>query len=279
LGEQALRKPPLSKLVNRARFGFDDHRIRCLCGWARSLFILGYPDQSMRATVRVMEEASQLGHTIALGLSLVWMTPGLIWAGDWQRAQEAIERIEAHAQQNGLPAYGSLARGLRGHLLIERGEIQAGVELLLEFQHMLNATRYGSLLASFSAPLAWGLAQRGRLEQALVTIDTQIARVESQGGSFDLPELIRVRAAILLTAGGARDAEAEALLLRSLEQARGRSALAWELRAATTLARLQMRTGRQREAAVALGAVYSRFAEGFQTPDLVGAKKLLEELG
>jgi predicted ATPase/DNA-binding winged helix-turn-helix (wHTH) protein len=279
LGEQALRKPPLSRLVNRARFGFDDHRIRCLCGWARSLFILGYPDQSLRAVARVVEEASQLGHTIALGLSLVWTTPGLIWAGDWRRAQEAIDRIEAYARQNGLTAYGSLGRGLRGHLLIERGEIQAGVDLLLEFQQMLHATRYGSLLATFSAPLAWGLAQQGHLEQALTTIDTQIVRVESQGGSFDLPELIRVKAAILLTAGGERDAEAEVLLLQSLGHARRQSALAWELRAATTLARLQMRTGRAAEAATALGAVYSRFAEGFQTPDLSAARKLLDGLG
>jgi predicted ATPase/DNA-binding winged helix-turn-helix (wHTH) protein len=279
LGEQALHKPPPSRFVNRARFGFDDHRIRCLCGWARSLFILGYPDQSLRAAARVVEEASQLGHTIALGLSLVWTTPAVIWAGDWRRAQEAIDHIEADARQNGLTAYGSLGRGLRGHLLIERGELQAGVDLLLEFQQMLHATRYGSLLATFSAPLAWGLAQQGQLEQALMTIDTQIVRVESQGGSFDLPELIRVKAATLLTAGGERDAEAEALLLRSLDQARRQSALAWELRAATTLARLQMRTGRAAEAATALGAVYSRFAEGFQTPDLSAARNLLDGLG
>ena len=278
LGELAQRKPPLSRLVNRVRFGFDDHRIRCLCGWARSLFILGYPEQSVRATARVAEEASQLGHSLALGLSLVWTTPGLIWAGAWLRAQEAVDRIEADARHNGLMASGSIARGLRGHLLIERGEIQAGVELLLEFQQFLDTTRYGSLLVWFSAPLAWGLAQQGRLEQALTTLDVQIARVESQGGSFDLPELIRVKGAILLTAGGERDAEAEALLLRSLEQARRRSALAWELRAATTLARLQMRTGRAGEAATALGAVYSRFTEGFQTPDLSAARKLLEEL-
>jgi predicted ATPase len=203
----------------------------------------------------------------------------VIWAGDWRRAQEAIDHIEADARQNGLTAYGSLGRGLLGHLLIERGEIQAGVDLLLEFQQMLHATRYGSLLATFSAPLAWGLAQQGHLEQAMTTIDSQIVRVESQGGSFDLPELIRVKAAILLTAGGERDAEAEALLLRSLDLARSQSALAWQLRAATTLARVQMRTGRAAEAATALGAVYSRFAEGFQTPDLSAARKLLDGLG
>jgi predicted ATPase len=81
------------------------------------------------------------------------------------------------------------------------------------------------------------------------------------------------------TAGDERDAEAEALLVRSLELAHRGSALAWKLRAATTLARLRTRMGRAGEAATALGAAYSRFAEGFQTPDLSAARRLLDELG
>jgi predicted ATPase/DNA-binding winged helix-turn-helix (wHTH) protein len=279
LGEQALRKPPPSRLVNRARFGFDDHRIRCLCGWPRSLFVLGYPDQAVRATARVLEEANQLGHALALGLSLIWTVPVLIWAGDWAAARQAIDRIEFHAKQNGLLPHGSLGRALRAHLLIEQGDIQAGVQLLHEVYPFLTARRDGALMAMFSAPLAWGLAQQAGFEEALTMIDTQIARVEAQGGSFDLPELIRVKAAILLTAGGERDAEAEALLLRSLDHARSQSALAWQLRAATTLARLQMRTGRAAEAATRLGAVYALFAEGFQTPDLSAARKILAGLG
>jgi predicted ATPase len=279
LAGQALTRPPLSKLVNRVRFGFDDHRIRCLCAWARCLFILGYPDQARRAVARVVEEASQLGHAVALGLALVWSTPTLIWLGDWERAQEAIDRLQTHAQRNGLEAYRLHGEGLQAHLLIERGEIEAGLDLLQGFYAMLQATGYGVLLAAYSVPLAWGLAQRGRLEEALLTLDTQITRIEADGGSFDLAELFRVKAAILLTRARGREADAGLLLSRSLEQARLQSALAWELRSATTLAWLQIRQGQVREAATGLSAVYCRFKEGFQTADLAAARKLLEWLG
>jgi predicted ATPase/DNA-binding winged helix-turn-helix (wHTH) protein len=279
LAKQALTRPPLSRLVNRVRFGFDDHRIRCLCAWTRCLFALGHPDQARRAVARVVEEAGQLGHTVALGLALVWSTPTLIWLGDWESAQQAIDRLQTHARQNGLEAYQVVARGLQGHLLIERGEFEAGLDLLQGFYQILQATGYGVLLAAYSIPLAWGLAQRGRLDEALLTLDRQITRIEAEGGSFDLAELFRVKAAILLTRARGREADAGLLLSRSLEQARKQSALAWELRSATTLAWLQIRQGQVREAATGLGAVYSRFEEGFQTADLAAARKLLDWLG
>ena len=279
LAKQALTRPPLSRLVNRIRFGFDDHRIRCLCAWGRCLFVLGYPDQARRAVARVVEEAAQLGHAVALGLALVWSTPTLIWLGDWESAQQAIDRLQTHARQNGLEAYQVLGRGLQGHLLIERGEFEAGLDLLQGFYQVLQATGYGVLLAAYSVPLAWGLAQRGRLDEALLTLDRQIARIEAEGGSFELAELFRAKAAILLTRARGREADAGLLLSRSLEQARQQSALAWELRSATTLAWLQIRQGQVREAATGLSAVYSRFEEGFQTADLAAARKLLDWLG
>ena len=279
LAEQALTRPPLSRLVNRVRFGFDDHRIRCLCAWTRCLFVLGHPDQARRAAALVVEEAGQLGHAVALGSALVWSTPTLIWLGDWVSAQQAIDRLQTHARRNGLEAYQVLGRGLQGHLLIERGEFEAGLDLLQGLYQILQATGYGVLLAAYAVPLAWGLAQRGRLDEALLTLDRQIARIAAEGGAFDLAELFRAKAAILLTRARGREADAELLLSRSLEQARQQSALAWELRAATTLAWLQIRQGQVKEAATGLSAVYSRFEEGFQTADLAAARKLLDWLG
>jgi predicted ATPase len=228
---------------------------------------------------RVVEEAAQLGHVVALGLALVWSTPTLIWMGDWESAQHAVYRLQTHAQQNGLQAYQVLARGLQGHLLIERGELEAGLQVLQDYYDTLEATGYGVLLAAYSIPLAWGLAQRGRLDEALLTLDRQIARIEAEGGSFDLAELFRTKAAILLTRARGREAEAERLLSRSLEEARRQSALAWELRSATTFAWLQIRKGQVKEAAAGLEAVYCRFKEGFQTADLAAARKLLDWLG
>ena len=64
----------------------------------------------------------------------------------------------------------------------------------------------------------------------------------------------------------------------SIDLARGQGALAWELRAAASLARLWRRNGRAAQASDLLGGVYVRFTEGFATPDLMAAGELLAEL-
>jgi predicted ATPase len=51
-----------------------------------------------------------------------------------------------------------------------------------------------------------------------------------------------------------------------------------ELRAATSLARLLHARERSDEARALLAPLHARFTEGFETRDLVEAKKLLEEL-
>jgi predicted ATPase len=55
-------------------------------------------------------------------------------------------------------------------------------------------------------------------------------------------------------------------------------ALAWELRSATSLARRWRRQGKTTQARKLLAIVYRRFAEGFDTADLVTAKALLQSL-
>ena len=60
--------------------------------------------------------------------------------------------------------------------------------------------------------------------------------------------------------------------------ARGQQAKSWELRAATSLARLLARQGKREEAYALLAPVYAWFTEGFDTADLVAAKALLAQL-
>ena len=76
----------------------------------------------------------------------------------------------------------------------------------------------------------------------------------------------------------ARVEEAAACFQQALTLARQRQAQAWELRAATSLARLWQQQGRPEAAHVLLAPVYGRFTEGFDTADLREAKALLDDL-
>ena len=64
----------------------------------------------------------------------------------------------------------------------------------------------------------------------------------------------------------------------ALDVARHQQAKSWELRAATSLARLWQQQGKTTEARDLLAPVYDWFTEGFDTADLKDAKTLLAEL-
>ena len=87
-----------------------------------------------------------------------------------------------------------------------------------------------------------------------------------------------VRAEILLDKDRDAVEEAEALFGQSLEIARGQEAKMFELRAATSLARLWQRQGKRDAARALLAPLYAWFTEGFDTRDLIAAKALLDAL-
>jgi predicted ATPase len=72
--------------------------------------------------------------------------------------------------------------------------------------------------------------------------------------------------------------EAEECFLKAIDIARHQQAKSWELRAATSLARLWQQQGKKKEAYELLAPVYNWFTEGFDTADLKDAKALLEKL-
>jgi predicted ATPase len=92
-------------------------------------------------------------------------------------------------------------------------------------------------------------------------------------------ELLRIKGELVLSEGGPdAAAAAENHFSRALDWARRQGALSWELRAATSLARLWRDQNRAKAAREILAPVYDRFTEGFETTDLKAAKLLLDEL-
>ena len=115
--------------------------------------------------------------------------------------------------------------------------------------------------------------------QATATINEAIRRNEDSEERWCTPELLRIRGAVVLqteTDGAAALAEED--FLESIRLARSQEAVAWELRTATSLARLWLDQGRISEAYELISAVYGRFREGYKTDDLRAANSLLGEL-
>jgi len=94
-----------------------------------------------------------------------------------------------------------------------------------------------------------------------------------------VPEFLRRKGELLIVRGApGESAVAEDHFQRALATARRQGALSWELRAATSLARLWDGQNRRSDALALLQPVYDRFTEGFDTADLKAAKGLLNTL-
>jgi len=94
-----------------------------------------------------------------------------------------------------------------------------------------------------------------------------------------MPELLRLKGELSLLQGTPAAAEtAKDLFSQALDEAHQQEMLAWELRTATSLARLLSDQGHPSDAIACLEPVYRRFTEGFGTADLIAAKQLLDRL-
>ena len=114
--------------------------------------------------------------------------------------------------------------------------------------------------------------------EALQLLDEALARVSCLEERWFEPDLWRLKGEALVALSPDGAAEAKACYERALAVARDQGARLWELRAATSLARLWRDQGERAEAHDLLAPVYGWFTEGFDTADLKEAKGLLDEL-
>jgi predicted ATPase/DNA-binding winged helix-turn-helix (wHTH) protein len=273
--ESAMLPILASQRISMLRIGYDD-RVIALVAYARSLWLTGYPSRAIEAASYAISEADRVQQPLTLGIALVWSTYVSLWVGDWENAGKLVERLVDHAGRHFLGPYQAVGLGLQGELLIRRGEVEVGIDLLRQGSEVLRQARHRSLQAVFSATLAEGLVLAKRYDQALALITEAVDQRGSAGRSFDLPELLRVKGYAL--AACARPSEAENTLLQSLELSREQCALAWQLRAAMTLGQLRSERGDTERAHALIGAIFSRYKEGFDTADLRMARIALDEL-
>jgi predicted ATPase len=127
--------------------------------------------------------------------------------------------------------------------------------------------------------LAEGLGRTGQTAEGIAAIDEALGISERHEERWCLAELLRVKGGLLQQAGAPGAAAlAEDHFRRALGWARRQGAMSWELRTATSLARLWRDRGRADAARRLLRPVYDRFTEGFETADLKAAEALIAQL-
>jgi predicted ATPase len=130
----------------------------------------------------------------------------------------------------------------------------------------------------FLLPLAQAYGTMGQVEEGLQTLVEARTMLEATGQRYQETELYCLMGALRLQQAGTDESQADACFQRALAIARSQEAKAWELRAATSLARLWQSQGKHQDAYDLLAPVYDWFTEGFDTADLREAKQLLDEL-
>jgi predicted ATPase len=126
--------------------------------------------------------------------------------------------------------------------------------------------------------LARAYAKLGQFDDARRCIDEATAAVDTTKERWFEADIHRIAGEVARMSQKADAAKAEICFERALTVARAQQAKSWELRAATSLARLWRDQGRRDEAYDLVASVYGWFTEGFDTLDLKEARALLDAL-
>ena len=252
-----------------------DFRVVTRALFARILWLQGFPDQAMRTAAASVEQARSVSNATwfhcALSACLI-----ALWVGDLQAAARYIEMVLDPSRNRELPLYSAFGQACRGMIAIRGGDIANGVRHLRSGLDHLGEGN--SDLPFVISQLAEALGHAGRIAEGLAAIEETIDRAERGREHWMMAELLRIKSELLLLDGPASAAAAEDHLRAALDWAHRQDALSWELRAATSLARLRAKRGRTDEARQVLAPVYDRFTEGFETADLRAAKAMLDAL-
>jgi tetratricopeptide (TPR) repeat protein len=244
------------------------------------LWLRGFPDAALRAARSVVDDAVAAGHALSLCLVLmVAACPVALLVGDIQAVKRFVDLLLSTSTTHAIDLWRIEGSCFSGAVLVRGGKPREGRSLLLGAMNGPPYMESNVHRVEMLIELAQAFACTGDFQQGIDALDEALAESARREERWCMAELLRKKAEMLLgmDASGS-ESRAEELLLQSLDWARRQRALSWELRAASSLARLRLRQGKVREGRACLEPVYARFTEGFDTADLAAARQLLNGL-
>ena len=258
-------------------FGID-LGVFALSYMAHTLWCLGYPEQALHKSQDAVALAQKLSHPFSLTVALAYAAMLSQFRRQMHATRKRAEATVALSEGHGFAYYLAWATIVQGWVGAESGEVEDGMAEMQQGLAALRATGSSLRLPYYRALLAAAFGKTGHVAEGLRALDEAFADVEQTGERWLEAELHRLRGELLLQKRSENSAEAETCFQKALDIARQQQAKSWELRAANSLARLWQSQGKSVQARELLAGIYGWFTEGFDTPDLIDVKVLLEEL-
>lgn len=219
----------------------------------------------------------RLAHVPTLVHGYMWTALAYRLCRDLPSVRVCSERLITLGAEHKLQQYHAIGDIWSGWASVQRGKTSEGISVLR--QGLAGHTAQAKLLsAPFYAMLAEAYYMTGDSRLALDAIDCALDISERNSELFLCADMLRLRGQILLASSADRLAEAEACYRRALDISRAQNAKSLELRIVISMGRLWRGRGAIKRAYELIAPVYGWFTEGFDTPDLVEAQLLLDDL-
>jgi class 3 adenylate cyclase/predicted ATPase len=252
-----------------------------ICGLtmdASAQWALGYSTRADRLLDEAMVLARRLRHPPSLVIALWFQIASRITWGEPAAVIEMAPELLSLSDEHGLPHARAIAQMQLGWALAHTGDTAEGMARLEEGLGLYTRIGFRQALTWCLCLMSESLMAVGRYTEGLEQIGRAFDVSQEMGEQYYAPRLYTVRSALLLHTQGRDSEAAEASLRQGLEVARRQGARGWELQVATELGRLWLDRGRRDAARHLLGPIYAWFTEGFDKPDLLKARALLDEL-
>jgi predicted ATPase len=268
---------PVQHRAFAARFGQDPGAallaFRSLAQW-----LLGYGEGAAATADRALEIARNSSEVSTLMYVLFFISPLHLLMGNYATAAAQAQELLALAEEKLASFWIERATFVRGCILASTGKPGDAVQLITSGLAASQVTGTTFWLPLYESYLAKAHAELGKFVEAWRCIDEATRALETTKETMFEAEVYRIAGEIAFQSPERDVAKAQAYFERALAVARQQQAKSWELRAATSVARLWRDQGKPQQAREMLAPVYGWFTEGFDTLDLKEAKALLDEL-
>ncbi|WP_083519677.1 adenylate/guanylate cyclase domain-containing protein [Bradyrhizobium jicamae] len=258
------------------RFG-QDLRVTCLAFRSMASWLLGYPLAALNDADLALSEARQIEHAATLMFTLNFPILVNTYCGNYHAANTHLKELVTLAEEKSAPFRKAEGVLRRGYILTLTGAAKA-VETVTAGIDLWRSAGSTIFTPEQEFMLAIAHADAGQFDDAWRCIGSAMTAMRETKERWCEAEAHRVAGEIALRWPQRDEAKAKAYFEHALTIARAQHAKSWELRAATSSARLLNCQGKRKMARELLAPIYDWFTEGFDTSDLRKAKALLAEI-